>query len=234
MLGAGFDPLVQKSDFAAKDQNSKWGAHDGVVADRILSDLSRQDKPFFITWLTLSSHEPFETPAAPAIRGGDDVHLFLNSLHYTDSVLYRFVRHCQQLPLWDNTIIAIVADHGHPLPETGSRLDNFRIPILLLGAHLQPQTVTQTVSQLDLAATFNPGLRAAGRPLFPFGNDLWAPPGRAFFTFNNGFGYVQDSNWILYDNIGRRPLGQSPGATPAMLRAGQALQQQTFQDYLAK
>ncbi|RYY87179.1 MAG: LTA synthase family protein [Chitinophagaceae bacterium] len=235
LLGAGFDPLVQKSDFAAKDQNSKWGAHDGVVADRIISDISGQSQPFFITWLTLSSHEPFETPAAPAIRGSDDVHLFLNSLHYTDSVLYRFVRRCQQQPGWNNTIIAIVADHGHPLPETGSRLDNFRIPILLLGGMLQAKTVTQTVSQLDLAATLAPQMPAfETQRLFPFSHSLLSPPGRAFFTFNNGFGYVQDSNWVLYDNIGRRPIGKSPGAAPAMLRAGQALQQHTFQDYLDK
>ncbi|RYY99657.1 MAG: alkaline phosphatase family protein [Chitinophagaceae bacterium] len=235
LLGAGFDPLVQKSDFAAKDQNSKWGAHDGVVADRILSDLARARAPQFTTWLTLSSHEPFETPVPPRIRGADDTHQFLNSLHYTDSILYRFVRRCQALPGWENTLLVIVADHGHALPETGNRLDNFRIPVLILGGGIRPQVLTRTVSQLDLAPALSPRLADAGlRRDFPFGHHLWAPPGWAFFSFNNGFGFVQDSSWVLFDNVGRQPIATGGGNSAPLIRAGQALQQQAYQDYLDK
>ena len=36
---AGYEQLTERDDFAAADQNSKWGAHDGVLFDRILSDL---------------------------------------------------------------------------------------------------------------------------------------------------------------------------------------------------
>ncbi|RYZ19118.1 MAG: LTA synthase family protein, partial [Chitinophagaceae bacterium] len=232
LLGAGYNPLVDKSDFAAKDQNSKWGAHDGVVADRILTDLAGAGKPFFCTWLTLSSHEPFETPVAPVIGGTDDTHLFINSLHYTDSVLYRFVRRCQAQPWWANTILVIVADHGHPLPDKGRRIENFRIPILILGGSVMPAVVTQTVSQLDIATTLAPAGTAPA--VFPFSRSLLQPAGWAFFSFNNGFGIVQDSTYVLFDNVGRRVLEQSRNATPAMLRAGQSLQQATYQDYLDK
>jgi phosphoglycerol transferase MdoB-like AlkP superfamily enzyme len=238
LLGAGFDPLVQKSDFASKDQNSKWGAHDGVVADRLFNDLRKIKAPFFSTWLTLSSHEPFETPVASVLKGNDDTHLFLNSLHYTDSVLFHFVRRCQAEPWWSNTLLLIVADHGHPLPETGSRIDNYRIPILFLGgavSKMAGQTITYPVSQLDIAATVSAQLLPAQQAHFPFSRDLFRKePHWAFFSFNNGFGMVQDSNWVLYDNVGRRPIGQSPGARPALLRSGQALQQATYQDYLDK
>ena len=66
LLHSGFDPIIGKNDFAAKDMNSKWGAHDGVVMDRVFENLNNSTKPFFATWLTLSSHEPFETPV-PAV-----------------------------------------------------------------------------------------------------------------------------------------------------------------------
>ncbi|GAB4092456.1 LTA synthase family protein [Flaviaesturariibacter terrae] len=235
LLAAGFDPLIEKSDFAAKDQNSKWGAHDGVVADRLFDEVTKTaagGHPFFRTWLTLSSHEPFETPVPTVIAGNDDTHQFLNSLHYTDSVLYHFVRRCQAQPWWANTVLVIVADHGHPLPEGDRRINNFRIPILFLGGSIQPQTVLQNVSQLDIAATLAPPGTAS--TAFPFSHTLLRPSGRAFFSFNNGFGYVQDSSYILYDNVGRQLLEQSAGASPRMIRAGQALQQLTYQDYLDK
>ncbi|TCZ74575.1 LTA synthase family protein [Flaviaesturariibacter aridisoli] len=234
LLGSGYTTLIDKSDFAAKDQNSKWGAHDGVVADRILHDLSAARKPFFTTWLTLSSHEPFETPTAPVLAGSDDTHLFLNSIHYTDSVLYHFVRACEQTNWWHNTILVVVADHGHPLPATGSRRDNFRIPILFLGGALPQKGIEQrVVSQLDIASTV---ASLAGLKLeFPFSHNLASRlPHSAFFCFNNGFGIVQDTSYVLFDNVGRTVLEQSPGATPQLLRTGQALQQYTYQDFLDK
>ena len=240
LLGAGFDPLIEKSDFDARDQNSKWGAHDGVVADRLFNQLRNTAStdtahPFFVTWLTLSSHEPFETPVPTVIPGSDDTHLFLNSLHYTDSVLYQFVERCRQQPWWANTVLVIVADHGHPLPETGRRIDNFRIPILFLGGMIRPETDRRAVSQLDIAGGLLGQLSRASSGNFPFSRDLFRFNfGHAFFSFNNGFGIVQDTNYVLFDNVGRRVLEQSPGAAPQLIRAGQALQQYTYQDYLDK
>src|SRR5205085_2909578 len=110
------------------DQNSKWGAHDNVVKDKIIADLSKKQQPFFITWLTLTSHEPFETPVKTVIEGKDDESLFLNSLHFTDSTIYEFVQQCKSEPSWNNTIIIITADHGHRLPVTGKQVDDFKIP----------------------------------------------------------------------------------------------------------
>ncbi|GAA4326479.1 LTA synthase family protein [Flaviaesturariibacter amylovorans] len=243
LLHNSFDPLIEKSDFHAKDQNSKWGAHDGIVAERLLRDLAPVQEPFFTTWLTLSSHEPFETPAATVIPGTDDAHLFLNSLHYTDSVLYRFVRSCERQSWWKKTLLVIVADHGHALPETGSRIENFRIPVLILGGALNPVHLAsrehfgrQTVSQLDLAATLAIEAGLDGAALFPFSRNIlrMQPADWAFFSFNNGFGFVRDSSWVLFDNVGRQPIGQSAGNNASLIRAGQALQQQTFQDYLGK
>lgn len=236
LLGCGFDRLTEKADFAAKDLNSKWGAHDGAVADRLFSELGQMHTPFFSTWLTLSSHEPFETPVPTVIPGEDETHLFLNSLHYTDSVLYHFIERARTQSWWANTVVVLVADHGHPLPETGRRIDNFRIPILLLGGALRPEAIGRveaTTSQLDIAALLSQRIDA-GPASFPFSKTSTAQRNWAFFSFNNGFGFVQDSNYVLFDNVGRQLLGQSAAATPQLLRAGQALQQVTYQDYLDK
>ena len=57
-----FQQLITKNDFKEADMNSKWGAHDDVVMRKIVNDIPKMKEPFFTTWLTLSSHEPFETP----------------------------------------------------------------------------------------------------------------------------------------------------------------------------
>ena len=84
--GQKFQQLITKENFKDADMNSKWGAHDDVVMRKILNDIPKRKEPFFTTWLTLSSHEPFETPVPTVFNGNDKETKFLNSLHYTDSV----------------------------------------------------------------------------------------------------------------------------------------------------
>lgn len=231
----GFDRITDKSFFSSKDLNSKWGAHDGVVANKIVADLAKQQQPFLTTWLTLSSHEPFETPVAEEFHGKDHTTKFLNSLHYTDAVLFGFIESCKKLPSWKNTIVVIVADHGHPLPETGSKLDNFKIPILFLGGALKQTgiTIDAVCSQIDIASTLTH--QTLSQANFPFSKNILdsSTSQWAFFSFNDGFGFIQPGRPVLFDNVGRIPL---PGyATDAQgIRLGKAMQQHSYQDYVDK
>jgi phosphoglycerol transferase MdoB-like AlkP superfamily enzyme len=236
LLHNGFDPLVDKSAFRKADLNSKWGAHDGVVADKIFSDLQTITSPYFTSWLTLSSHEPFEIPGKAAIPGSDHQSMFFNAHHYTDSVIYRFVERCKQLPSWKNTLIIIVADHGHPLLNNEKKIEHFRIPMLWLGGALnRPNTVYKEIaSQLDIASTLCS--QTIGKRSFPFSKDLADSSVKpwAFFTFNNGFGFTVPGGYIIYDNIGKKIIEHDSQKAKELIRCGQALQQFTFQDYVDK
>lgn len=55
-----------------------------------------------------------------------------------------------------------------------------------------------------------------------------------FFFFNNTFGYVEDQNYFIYDNGGKRIQEQNKATNPDQLKNGQALEQLFFQDYLDK
>jgi phosphoglycerol transferase MdoB-like AlkP superfamily enzyme len=237
LLQNEFNPIIDKSAFAQKDLNSKWGAHDGVVASRIIGDLKKQPQPFFISWLTLSSHEPFETPVAKTFNGQDHTTLFLNSLHYTDSILYHFVQECKTLPSWNNTLIVIVADHGHPLPETGKKIDNFKIPVIWLGGALKKQgvIVDRIVSQIDIASTITSQTTGVNN-YFPFSKNSFDSSSKAwaFFTFNDGFGFVEPRQTILFDNVGKLILYTMGNPDSTVLKAGKAMQQFSFQDYIDK
>ncbi|HRD59211.1 MAG TPA: sulfatase-like hydrolase/transferase [Ferruginibacter sp.] len=235
LMSCGFNQFTSIKDFDKKDQNSKWGAHDEVVMKKLCTDLAKTQQPFFYTWLTLSSHEPFETPVNTVINGNDEESKFLNSLHYTDKVIFDFITQCKQQPWWQNTLVAIVADHGHPLPNLGSKEKNFRIPVLLLGAGIKPSIVSKTGSQNDLAAilSFKAGL--------PYQQFTWSKNlldstvnGWAYFAFNNGYGFVNDRSAYIFDNVGKRPI-ESRGNDSAILRKkGGAYQQQSFWDYLRR
>ena len=174
LLHGGFDPIIGKSDFSSKDMNSKWGAHDGVVMKRIVEDLTKVKNPFFATWLTLTSHEPFETPTSTVFKGHDNTTKFLNSLHYTDEVISEFVEACRKQPWWNNTVVIITGDHGHPLPESDNKADDFRVPMLWIGGALNKKgiVIDKPISQLDIATTLSKqvGLKEGS---FPFSKNIF-------------------------------------------------------------
>lgn len=238
LVHAGYHKIIGKEDFSNRDMNSKWGAHDGVVMEKLLTDLRMVNRPFFYTWLTLSSHEPFETPDEPVIKGKDHTAQFLNSIHYTDRVLGQFVDSCRKQPWWDRTIMIVIGDHGHPLPRTGRRADDFHTPMLWLGGALKRQSleISHAASQLDLATTLLRQLQPGSQSPFPFSKNLADSSARhwAFFNFNDGFGWVDDGGRIVYDNTGNRRVSTEGQPGPHAERAGKAMQQLSFQDFMDK
>lgn len=237
LLGSGFGRFTSKSDFDGKDQNSKWGAHDHIVKDQLQKDVADMQEPFFSTWLTLSSHEPYETPVDPVITGKKDVSQFLNSIHYTDSVVFAFIRYCETQPWWGNTVIAITGDHGHRLPYTGKKIDDFRTPLLLLGGAIKskPAEIKTTISQIDIPAILVAQLGLPGNS-FTFSKDFTKNDSRhwAYFSFNNGFGFVQDGRYFIFDNVGKQVIEQAGNITDDDILKGKALQQKTMADYLSR
>jgi phosphoglycerol transferase MdoB-like AlkP superfamily enzyme len=237
LLHAGFDPIIEKNDFSGKDQNSKWGAHDGVVANKMFSDLQKIKQPFFATWLTLSSHEPFETPVPDFFKGDDHTTLLLNSLRYTDGVINDFIENCKHQSWWQNTLVIIIADHGHALPETGKKTDNYRIPILWLGGALAETglTIDKVISQLDMASTICVQLEIREK-YFPFSKNIFDSGFNewAFFSFNNGFGFLQKNKMLVFDNVGKNIIEQQGPLGAKDIESAKALQQIIYQDYLDK
>jgi phosphoglycerol transferase MdoB-like AlkP superfamily enzyme len=238
LANGGFDKIIEKNDFASKDLTSKWGAHDGVVAARFLKDLETSSQPFFATWLTLSSHEPFETPVDAVFKGKDHASQFINSMHYSDYVIKELVAQCKQKPWWINTILIIIADHGHPLPVSTSKESDFKIPMLWLGGALVKKgiVIDKIASQVDLATTLTAQIDSSKKNDFPFGKNIFDKTSKqwAFFNFNNGFGFIQPQKTIVFDNVGKQVIGRAGSISSTDLNAGKALQQVFYQDYLDK
>jgi len=232
-----FQRLTTKENFSDEDMNSKWGAHDNVVMKKLLADIPQMPPPFFTTWLTLSSHEPFETPVPPVFRGNDKEIKFLNSLHYTDSVVFSFISELKKLPLWENTLVIIAADHGHYLPITGKRADDYRVPVLWLGGALQKKNVVveKTINQLDMARSLSRQFHFDDAS-FRFSKNVFDTTVKhwAFFTYNDGIGFSTDSSRLLFDNAGRRVVFEEGKTNKAQAEIAKALMQVLYEDFLKR
>jgi phosphoglycerol transferase MdoB-like AlkP superfamily enzyme len=241
LLNHDYQKLVTKNDFEEKYWNSKWGAHDEVVLDRLLQDLEKSPQPFFSTLFTLSSHEPYEIPIEPVFPGTDNQTLFLNSLFYSDQCIGKFIEKAKKTSWWKNTIIVITADHGHPYPGPNELPihipDEFKIPMLWLGGALNVQDtiISKIGSQTDIAATLLNQLHLDHKQ-FTFSKDLLNPnsPEFAYYAFNNGLGYIKPGKKLSFENISKGLKYTEGEITEKDIKEGRTYLQYSFQDYLNK
>jgi phosphoglycerol transferase MdoB-like AlkP superfamily enzyme len=236
---ADFERIVELNDFPVEMYVTKWGVHDEEIFNKYLSEHAYKRKdPFFETILTLSSHEPFDVPMDSAkINGDSEEELFLNSLYYTDQELGRFIDSAKNQDWWDETIVVIIGDHGHRLPETGNRTDDFKIPMLWTGGAVKSnKIVPQITSQIDLAPMLLDNLKWPSEE-YEWGKNVLNTNSNthwAYFSFNDGFGLVEKDKEFLFDNIGKKIISNKGEIKAEDLRKGKAMQQKTFQDYIDK
>jgi phosphoglycerol transferase MdoB-like AlkP superfamily enzyme len=239
LLKGSFEKVIGKEAFNPEDWNSKWGAHDHVVYEKLLSDLKQVPQPFFHTMFTLSSHEPFEVPVATAIPGEDEQSLFLNAMHYSDESLGNFIEAAKKQSWWNNTLVVVIADHGHRLPEinTDDKSQEFHIPMLWLGGALKEKgiTIDQLSSQTDLVPTLLSQLNMPYQH-YKWGHDIFHPSAKpfAYYVFNDGFGLIQPGKQVVFDNVGRRVLMQTTNSYEEDIALGKSYLQISYQDYLDK
>jgi phosphoglycerol transferase MdoB-like AlkP superfamily enzyme len=230
----GFDNITTMDDFPDELNESKWGVHDHFMLDQAMSELDTTTGTFFKVILTLSSHEPFDVPMEPYIKGNDPEALFLNSCYYTDKSIGDFITRCKQKPWWDNTLVIFTADHGHRHPGNKELKDKerFKVPLLMIGGAISKDTVIHTLGgQTDIANTLLAQLDRP-HPEFTFSKDLLGNkvvPFAAYF-FNDGYGFLMPDKYIIYDNTGRQFLRRD-NATEEDLEISKAYQQTLYSDY---
>jgi phosphoglycerol transferase MdoB-like AlkP superfamily enzyme len=239
LVQAGFDKMVSDKDFPPADLKSKWGAFDHVVFNRCLNDTPDKDTRFFKTILTLTSHEPFETPVPAVFKGNDDETKYLNSLHYTDNAIGNFIKEAKTRDWWENTLVIIIADHGNRMPGNSEiwEKSKYHIPIIWLGGALKTRDtiISNIASQTDLAATLLSQLRINAGD-FKFSKNIltqgYIP--YSFFTFSNGFGFLKPGNILIYNTITNTYTGSPLNSDSINERQGKAYLQSLYLDSFTK
>ena len=232
-FSSGYSRITADRDFPLTSRLSKWGANDDVTFRHLYEDIKSRDsqKPWLSTFLTLSSHEPFEVP----FHRLDDMGLYANSVAFTDSCIGNFIDKLKELPVWKNTLVIFVSDHGYPYPKDVVNYEprRYHIPMLWIGGAIkEPVVIDKYANQTDLAATLLNQL-GIGHDAFTFSRNVLSPdyPEYAFYTYSNGFGFIDSTGISVYDNEGNKPLIETPReGSDQRLRKGKALLQTLYDD----
>ncbi|MEO6820017.1 MAG: LTA synthase family protein, partial [Ginsengibacter sp.] len=237
LINMGYQKLTDKYSFPLAQRTTSWGVHDEFVLNRFQSDLQNEKQPFFATLFTLSSHEPYDVPLHHFTEK-DETSQFKNSIFYTDSIIGNFIKKAKTTSWWNNTLIIFVADHGHPLPgnDANDVPSKFHIPLIFSGGALKLKgTINNIGSQTDIATTLLHQLHLSTKE-FKWGKDLLDTSAKqfAFYSFNNGFGFVTPKGTETIDNVSGKTIFKSPGYDSTDIKFGKAYMQDSYEDYLKR
>jgi len=160
----GFEVLEDAGDIGG-NRNSSFGVDDEATVERMLGwvdSLSRGDR-FFITYLPVAGHHPYDTPAPGPFAGDREVGRYRNALHYSDAVLGKLLEGLKQRGLFDETLFVIFGDHSEAFGQHegnyGHTLficdENVRVPYLIVVPGLidEPIRIGRIASLIDTAPT---------------------------------------------------------------------------------
>lgn len=172
MAKAGFEQVLSMDESViAPDEREhalwRWGARDDVFFRKFFGRLDgleawRAGRPLFVGLATVSNHTPFnDMPEAERrlfARPASFLEQYLNSIHLADDFLRTFFEELGRREGLRDSLVVLLGDHGYPVGQHGNTWNEvtsydeiFRVPLLVLGAGVEPfRNDTIAYSQIDL------------------------------------------------------------------------------------
>ena len=154
-----------ENSFTAKRTNIKdediqfenaWGVCDEDIYKQVIQEADKNhaaNKPFFNFIMTTSNHRPYTYPEnkidIPSGTGRD------GAVKYTDFAIGEFLNTIKNKPWFDNTVIAIMADHcANSAGKWELNVGKYHIPALIYNLPNTPKTkIVKQASQIDFFPT---------------------------------------------------------------------------------
>lgn len=228
LVSSGFEDIICDKDFPISERLSKWGAHDHLVFNRCINDITNapSSSPQFRVIQTSSSHEPFEVPFHKL-----DIPQ-ANAFAYTDSCLGDFIGNLRRTGEWDNSLLILTSDHYGAYPKNlAKQTDRHHIPLLFTGGAISASKTIEVVgSQIDIAATLLHQL-GIGHDDFNFSKNLLDAnsPHFAFISAPSLFGMIANEGYIIY-NYDANKVVETYGADNNLTEKGKAFIQALYND----
>jgi len=208
-----YDRFYGDRELGPENVFAKWGIPDQVVFHEATAIADSTPRPFQMTILTISDHEPFDLPDSSVQRFFDNSERsrIRNAQLYADFALGSFMREMRTRPVFDSTIFVFTSDHAlwgygrmHPDPT------DFRIPLLLYSPKLigdSGRTVSITGGQVDILPMLM-GLLGGDYTHQSWGRDLLGSSvqdsGFAVTNSNTTMGLTEDG-FLYAESLGRPP-----------------------------
>jgi arylsulfatase A-like enzyme len=162
--GRGYQLLEDAGHIGGRDESS-FGVDEPSAVARILAwvDTLAPDDRFFVTYLPIAGHHPYEVPGDGPFPDEQEIGRYRNALHYADRSLGALVDGLRARGLERNTLWVVLGDHGEAMGQHAGNYghtfllyeENVRVPFLVAGTglvtgHARSRTI---VSLIDTAPT---------------------------------------------------------------------------------
>lgn len=233
LRATGYDDIQDEKSFdLSLRRTHAWGVTDRITFDSLFVRLQRLPRqlPWHVGFLTLASHEPWTVPYDRIPNNP-----VANSMAYLDDCLGKFVTKLRQSPLWENTLVVLLPDHGINYGALTDDSDERKshIPLIFTGGAVKvPRKVESICNQSDLAATL---LGQLGLPHddFRLSRDVLSTTythSSAVHTWQEGI-YYKDSTGISVVNLLTKPTSifrESPHPSKQRVNAAKAYLQTAY------
>ncbi len=172
-----YDRVCGEDQLGGQSAFSKWGIPDHVVFEKTIALIDSLPRPFQLTTLTLSNHEPYDLPDSSTQRYLDssDSSRTFNAQLYADHAIGLFASALARLPVLDSTIVLFTADHAkYGAGRYMLDPEIFHIPLLVFSPTIVGsvgRTVDKYGSQTDILPTLM-GLLGGDYEHSSWGRDL--------------------------------------------------------------
>ena len=229
LVSGGFADLTWKTDYSKEEQSSaQWGVRDDITFGTLSQLTTTMRKPFLIGYSTLSSHVPWDVP----IHHFDDE--VLNAFYYLDQCVGKFIEQLRKTPLWDNTLVVMLPDHGivyGGLDESNPLLTH--IPMIWVGGVVkEPRRIEQICNQTDLPATLL-GQLGLNHDAYTFSRDVLSKTYTrpvAIHTYDDGFSMIDSTGFVNYDFISDKVVKVQGTGCERLIQQAKAILQVATKD----
>jgi phosphoglycerol transferase MdoB-like AlkP superfamily enzyme len=160
----GFDVLADAGDIGGA-HDSSFGIDEPSTVASILRwiDAGPAGRPFFVTYLPIAGHHPYETPGRGPFPDRDEFGRYRNALHYGDAALGALREGLEARGLDRGTVWIVLGDHGEAFGQHEGNYghtfqlydENVRVPFVVAAPGLLPESIRarRVVSLIDTAPT---------------------------------------------------------------------------------
>jgi arylsulfatase A-like enzyme len=157
MTRIGFESVLGNAWFAEARSRTNWGVDDPTLFEGALSQieqLSREDRPWFLTLLTVGTHHPYNVPSEFVSPGSSG---FARAALQADAALGDFVEALAQRGVLRDTLVLITSDESTGLPEAAA-VDPLTLLLsrnwgflIVMAPGAAPAVIDEAFTQSDLA-----------------------------------------------------------------------------------
>ena len=160
----GFTVLEDAGEIGGQRESS-FGVDEASTVRRMLGwiDSISDGQPFFMTYLPIAGHHPYDTPEEGPFPDKTEADRYLNALNYADHSLEELIDGLRKRRLDEKTIFVIAGDHGEAFGQHDGNYghslfiydENVRVPYFIVAPKLinNEVRVQRSVSLIDTAPT---------------------------------------------------------------------------------